>query len=92
MHRFITMKASRCFIRCLLLAATSASLVGCVTGSTIARAKGYTYQDEKGEEVELKPAPALYALVPLTVPADIVIFPFLCLYGWGRMAVGLPPD
>ena len=79
-------------VRSLLLAATSACLVGCVTGSTITRAEGYTYKNEKGEEVELKPAPALYALVPLTVPADIVIYPFWLLWGWGRIAVGLPPD
>jgi hypothetical protein len=86
------MRASRCIIRGLLLAAMSACLAGCVTGSTIGRAKGYTYNDEKGEEVELKPAPALYALVPLTVPADIVIYPFWCLWCWGRIACGLPPD
>jgi hypothetical protein len=79
-------------VRSLLLIATCACFTGCVTGSTLARAKGYNYKNEQGDEVELKPAPALYALIPLTVPADIVIYPFWCLWGWGRLAVGLPID
>lgn len=79
-------------VQILLVAATSACLAGCVTGTTITRAKGYTYKDEKGQQVEVKPAPALYALVPLTVPADIVIYPFWCFWGWGRILCGLPPD
>jgi hypothetical protein len=67
-------------------------LSGCVTAATVARAKGYKEVNEKGETVvEKKPAPALYALTPLTVPADVVIFPFWVLWGWGRIAVGLPP-
>ena len=92
MRRVFSMKVSRFIVQGLFLAGMSACLVGCVTGSTIARAKGYTCKNEKGEEVELKPAPALYALIPLTVPADIVVYPFWCLCGWGRIAVGLPVD
>ena len=81
--------------RMIALVCAVVFLTGCVTSMTIERAKGDKEvvggHGEPGPKAQ-KPAPALYALMPLTVAADIVLYPLWCLWSWGRMAVGLSPD
>jgi len=50
---------------------------GCMTSATLDSARGYAQTNEKGEIVaEAKSKPGYYALLPLTVPADIITSPF----------------
>ncbi len=50
---------------------------GCITMSTIDSAQGFTIKNAKDEIVQQeKPKPAYYALLPLTIPADIIASPF----------------
>ena len=78
--------------RVAVLAAMLTCAGGCLTTLTVQRAEGYTYTTEKGESVDLKPQPNFYLLVPFALPADVVLYPLWCFWGWGRIAAGLPPD
>jgi hypothetical protein len=61
------------------------SLSGCVTGETIGYARTCSHTTESGEVViDYKGKPGLYALVPLTIPADIALLP---VYVGGIIAV-----
>jgi uncharacterized protein YceK len=54
---------------------------GCITMVTADHAKAKTHEDDKGNViVDKKSQPAYYALMPLTVPADIVTLPFQAVY------------
>jgi len=64
--------------RIILLLALLASTNGCMTYSTIKRAKGE--QNPVMGSPAKEPQPGYYALVPLTVPADIVTSPFQLLF------------
>jgi uncharacterized protein YceK len=64
-----------------LLLTAVACLSGCVTGTTLEAARTYSHVNEKQEVViDQKGKPGYYALVPLTVPADIVLAPVYL--GW----------
>ena len=63
----------------ILLFALLVSTNGCITYSTVKRAKGE--ENPVLGRPASEPQPGYYALVPLTVPADIVTSPFqLILY------------
>ncbi len=64
-----------------MLAAALFLLTGCVTGSTIEYARTYSHTTESAEVViDQKGKPGLYALVPLTIPADVALLPVYI--GW----------
>jgi hypothetical protein len=77
----------------LLLVMTTASLSGCVTGNTLAIARGDRQDEEKRgvENVNDEPHPGLYALLPLAVAADVALSPVYLLYTLGRFATGHLP-
>jgi hypothetical protein len=82
-------------ISTFLLAVLLVCLNGCMTGTVVNHARG-TWQgpfiegtksvDQNGKTIQAqKPNPAYYALVPLTVPFDIVTSPFqLVLWLWAK--------
>ena len=53
-------------------------LSSCATSLVLDEAKGS--KSSSGSEKEIKGKPGYYLLVPLTVPADIITFPFIL---WG---------
>jgi hypothetical protein len=61
-------------------------LSGCVTSSTLDHARDQSHTDSNGEPVVTrKGKPGYYALLPLTVPADVVLSPVYVgefLYVW----------
>ena len=64
---------------------------GCITAETLDHAEGSKYTNDKGEVVvNEKSKPELYGLLPLTVPADIVTFPFQLLIGYLEVTGALP--
>ena len=68
------------------------TLNGCMTNSAVDRAKGTSsrgYPSGTGEtihyQMHVQPHPAYYALLPLTIPADVATSPFqLGYYVWHR--------
>jgi len=65
----------------LFLLALLVSLNGCMTMIAADHAKAKSHEDDKGNVVvDKKSQPAYYVLMPLTVPADIVTFPFQAVY------------
>jgi hypothetical protein len=79
----------------LLLVTFLISSNGCMTNAAIKNATGTTaggYTNDKGEFIHYdKPNPAYYALLPLTIPADIVTAPFqLIAVLWIDGGGGLP--
>ena len=70
-------RAMRIF-KVILLFALLASSNGCMTYSTVKRAKGE--QNGVTGRPASYPQPGYYALLPLTVPADIVTSPFQLIY------------
>ena len=64
---------------------------GCITAETLDHAEGSKYANENGEVVVIeKSKPELYVLLPLTVPTDIVTFPFQLLIGYLEVTGILP--
>jgi len=64
------------FARAALLAAVLICLSGCITANTIQVAKTKTHKSDKGETVVDEPGkPGYYALVPLTIVADVATSP-----------------
>ena len=61
-------------------------LSGCVTSSTLDHARDQSHTDSSGETVVTREGkPCYYALLPLTVPADVVLSPVYLgefLYVW----------
>ena len=77
--------------RDITLLALVLSIPGCITAETIDHAEGCVYTNENGEEVvAVKPKPALYILLPLTVPTDCVTFPFQLLIGYLEIKGAMP--
>lgn len=73
------------------LLALALSTSGCITAETIDHAEGSQYTNDKGEViVNEKSKPELYVFLPLTVPADIVTFPFQLLIGYLAINGDLP--
>ena len=65
-------------MKILFLIVTVTMLSSCATSLVLDEAKGS--KASSGSEKERKGKPGYYLLVPLTVPADIITFPFLL---WG---------
>jgi hypothetical protein len=64
-------------ITSFLLIALLITSNGCMTYTSVHRAEGTKYWSINGPEITpSKPEPGYYALLPLTVPADIVTCPF----------------
>ena len=90
------MNVSSRIIGSLFLLALLVSLNGCMTNTAINHARGISsrdYPSGSGEsihyDIHFQPHPAYYALVPLTVPADIATSPFqLGYYLWYRYGPG----
>jgi uncharacterized protein YceK len=62
--------------RCLLVACLLATS-GCISATLVANTKATTRYDRKTKKDESVPGhPALYALLPLSIPLDIVTLPF----------------
>ena len=61
-------------------------LSGCVTSSTLDHARAQSHTDSNGEMVVTREGnPGYYALLPLTVPADVLLSPAYLgefLYVW----------
>jgi hypothetical protein len=52
------------------------SLCGCLSSNTIDAAKGHPRPNKDGETISQDaPQPALYLLLPLTFPIDVVFYP-----------------
>ena len=67
------------------------STSGCITAETMDHAEGSKYTNDKGEVVvNKKSKPELYALLPVTVPADMVTLPFQLLIGYLEVKGVLP--
>jgi hypothetical protein len=65
---------------------------GCMTSATLDSAHGSAQTNEKGEVVaDAKSKPGYYALLPLTIPADIATFPFQLCYVWWSFEFGNGP-
>jgi len=79
------------FALSVTLLALALSTSGCITAETIDHAEGSQYTNDKGEViVNEKATPELFALLPLTVPADIVTLPFQLLIGYLEVKGALP--
>jgi uncharacterized protein YceK len=77
----ITMKGISQIMASVVVVALFVSSNGCMTMATADHAKAKTHEDDKGNVVvDKKSQPAYYALMPLTVPADIVTLPFQAVY------------
>ncbi len=61
---------------------------GCATSTTIERAKGKVFTDDKGEvKVIRQSAPEYYALLPFAVSLDVVTLPFMLIGGYVCLAI-----
>jgi hypothetical protein len=76
-----------------LLVAVASAIGGCVTGNTLAIARGSkSEKDTRGvENVNEEPHPEFYALVPLAVAADVALTPVYIVYTLGCFASGHLP-
>jgi hypothetical protein len=92
------MNVSSRIIGSLFLLALLVSSDGCMTNAAINHARGTSSRDYRSGsdesihyDIHSQPHPAYYALVPLTVPADIATSPFqVGYYLWYRYGRG--PD
>jgi hypothetical protein len=68
------------------------STTSCITTGVTERAKPWKTTNEKGETVETKPAqPGYYALLPLSVPADIALSPIYAIWWLAMTDFGRRP-
>jgi hypothetical protein len=76
---------------CFLLSVILVSTCGCMTYSTVQRAKGESNAVTGNEPAE--PHPWNYALVPLTVPLDVATSPVqLAAVAWLYLSVAITGD
>jgi len=61
---------------------------GCATSMTLERAKGEVWTNNVGEvKVVRQPAPECYLLLPLAVPFDLAVAPFIFVGGMASFAI-----
>lgn len=81
----------KCLIYPLVFGAIALSFSSCATQDMIAKAQGAPGPLDPPTQPPSKPNPAYYALVPLTLPFDLIFWPVEYFYMQGRTPSGPGP-